>query len=290
MPRSLTPLRYPGGKTKLYSTVLDLIQRNKVVNGTYIEPFAGGAGVAIRLLLDGIVTDIVLNDFDYAIFAIWKTITEHTDELCNFIDSVPLTTSEWLRQRTIYANQNDYSLIEVGQASFFLNRTNVSGVLTGGVIGGLSQKGSYKIDARFNRENLIRMIKAIAEHKEHIHIYNWNAADFILHIIPNFDNVFVYFDPPYVKKGPGLYRNSFSEEDHKSLSEIITASQFKWIVTYDKCELIERLYNNFNREELSINYSAGQTKSGKEVIIYGDNVKYEGMRNHVGNEFTLKLI
>lgn len=281
MPKSLTPLRYPGGKTKLYNTVLDLIERNDVLNGTYIEPFAGGAGIAIRLLLDGKVSDIVLNDFDYAIFAIWKTITEHTDELCNFIETVPLTTTEWLRQRTIYSNQNDYSLLEVGQASFFLNRTNVSGVLTGGVIGGLSQEGSYKIDARFNRKNLINMIQMIAQHKEHIHIYNWNAADFILHIIPNFDNVFVYFDPPYVKKGPSLYRNSFSKEDHQALSEIITASQFKWIVTYDKCDLIEKLYSNFNRKVLSINYSAGQTKSGNEIIIYGHSVLCEEIIDHV---------
>ncbi|MCU6709379.1 DNA adenine methylase [Paenibacillus sp. J5C_2022] len=284
MPRSLTPLRYPGGKTKLYNTVLDLIVRNEIVNGTYIEPFAGGAGVAIRLLLDGIVSDIVLNDFDYAIYAIWKNITEHTDELCTFIETVPLTTTEWLRQRTIYTNQHDYSLLEVGQASFYLNRTNVSGVLTGGVIGGLSQEGSYKIDARFNRDNLIKMIQAIAQHKEHIHIYNWNAEDFILHIIPNFDNVFVYFDPPYVKKGPGLYRNSFSKEDHKALSEIIKASQFKWIVTYDKCELIEQLYSNFNRKVLSINYSAGQTKSGNEIIIYGNNIVYQENIGQVSNE------
>lgn len=275
MPRSLTPLRYPGGKTKLYNTVLELIEKNGTLNGTYIEPFAGGAGIAIRLLLDGVVSDIVLNDFDYAIFAIWKTITEHTEELCNFIDSVPLTTTEWLRQRTIYTNQNDYSLLEVGQAAFFLNRTNVSGVLTGGVIGGLSQEGSYKIDARFNRKNLNKMIQAIAQYEEHIHIYNWNAADFILHIIPNFDNVFVYFDPPYVKKGPSLYRNSFSKEDHRALSEIIAASHFKWIVTYDKCDLIEELYSNFERKVLSINYSAGQTKSGNEIMIYGHNILYQ---------------
>ena len=277
MPRSLTPLRYPGGKTKLYQTVLDLIKRNDVMNGTYIEPFAGGAGIAIRLLIDGIVSDIVLNDLDYSVYAIWKCIVDHTNELCSFIETVPLTTSEWLRQRSIFLNQNDYSLLEVGKAAFFLNRTNVSGVLTGGVIGGLSQEGPYKIDARFNRKNLVSLIQSIAKYREHVHIYNWNATDFILNIIPNFENIFVYFDPPYVKKGPSLYRNSFTLEDHRVLSEIITASKFKWIVTYDKCEIIERLYQNFNKEDLIIKYSAGQTKSGTEIIIYGNNVVYPGM-------------
>jgi DNA adenine methylase len=268
----VTPLRYPGGKTKLYSYVSNLININGMSGCTYVEPFAGGAGLALKLLINGIVKDVVLNDIDYAIYSIWDLILNHTDVLCNFISNVPLNVIEWQKQKAVYNNRNEYSKIEVGLSAFYLNRTNVSGVLTGGVIGGLSQNGNYKIDARFNREELIKRIITISKYKELIHLYNWNASEFVLNILPNYNNCFVYFDPPYVKKGPNLYRNSFTLEDHKNLSEVITACRFKWIVTYDKCNFIKDLYKGFEYETLSINYSAGQTKVGDEIIIFNHNI------------------
>jgi len=267
-----TPLRYPGGKTKLFPLVSEIISINNLSNCTYIEPFAGGAGLALKLLLNGIVNKIVINDYDYAIYCIWDTILEQTEEMCEFIEDVPLTVSEWQRQREIYNNQDNHSKKEIGMATFFLNRTNISGVLKGGVIGGLSQEGNYKIDARFNRKTLIESIRTIADVKENIDLFSWNAKDFITQIIPNYQNCFVYFDPPYVKKGPFLYTNSFNENDHIQLEQVISTCPEKWIVTYDDCELIRNLYKDYYSESLSINYSVGKTKKGDEVIIYGQNV------------------
>lgn len=270
-----SPLRYPGGKTKLYNYVAKLVYANDMVGCTYVEPFAGGAGLAIKLLLNGIVNNIILNDIDYAIYSFWEVMVNHTDVLCNFIKNVPLNIMEWQRQKDIYINQSGHTLIEVGLSAFYLNRTNVSGVLTGGVIGGITQEGNYKIDARFNRENLINRICTIADKRDHIQLYNWNATDFILKILPNYNNCFVYLDPPYVKKGPCLYRNSFTKEDHKYLADVVAGCHFKWIVTYDKCDLIEELYKGFDHEILSINYSAGKTKSGKEIIIFSSNTNHD---------------
>lgn len=271
----MTPLRYPGGKTKLYKFIANIIKTNNMEGCTYVEPFAGGAGIAIKLLLNGIVDRIVLNDIDYAIYSIWKVMLEQTDKFCEFISTIPLNTNEWQRQKEIYDNQKEHTQYDVAMAAFYLNRTNISGILSGGVIGGLSQEGKYKMDARFNREGLIKRVRVIAEYKEKIYLYNWNAVDFVYNILPNFDNCFVYFDPPYVKKGPWLYRNSFTEEDHKYLAEVIKACKFKWVVTYDKCNLIENYYKDFKREDLSVYYSAGQTKRGEEIIIYSSNINIE---------------
>jgi len=267
-----TPLRYPGGKTKLFPLVSEIISINNLSDCTYIEPFAGGAGLALKLLLKGIVNKIVINDYDYAIYCIWDTILEQSEEMCEFIEDVPLTVSEWQRQREIYNNQESHSKKEIGMAAFFLNRTNISGVLKGGVIGGLSQEGNYKIDARFNKKTLIESIKTIVDVKENIDLFNWNAKDFITQIIPNYQNCFVYFDPPYVQKGPFLYKNSFNENDHIQLEQVISTCPEKWIVTYDDCELIRSIYKEYYYERLSINYSVGKTKRGDEIIIYGQNV------------------
>ena len=272
MPKTYTPLRYPGGKTKLYDFISSVLSSNQMNGCTYVEPFAGGAGLAIKLLLKQKVERIIINDIDYAVYCVWDLIVNNSELLCEFINSVPLNVTEWQRQRAIYSNQDSYSPTEIGLSAFYLNRTNVSGVLKGGVIGGLSQEGTYKIDARFNRKALIDKVSAIAQRRECIDVYNWDARDFISNILPNYDNCFVYFDPPCVQKGPSLYRNSFSHRDHQYLYEIISDCPHRWIVTYDKCELISELYSDYASEVLSIKYSAGQTKSGDEIVIYGPGV------------------
>jgi DNA adenine methylase len=221
MAESYTPLRYPGGKTKLFPLVSKIISSNNFKNLTYVEPFAGGAGLALKLLLEGYVERIVINDFDYAVFCIWDTILNKTEALCEFVENITLSVSEWQRQKEIYNNQESHTNIEIGEAAFYLNRTNVSGVLRGGIIGGISQDGNYKIDARFNRKSLIKTILCISKVRDKIDLYNWDAKDFINQIIPNYSDCFIYFDPPYVKKGHFLYKNSFNENDHVQLKEAI---------------------------------------------------------------------
>lgn len=273
MATSYTPLRYPGGKSKLFSLVSDIISSNNLSQSTYIEPFAGGAGLALKLLFEQKVSNIVLNDFDYAIYCIWDTILNRVDEICSFIETVPLTVLEWRKQREIYNNQEHHTSVDIGKSAFFLNRTNVSGVLKGGVIGGLSQEGTYKIDARFNRTALIQAILRISKARDSIDLYNWDAKDFITYIIPNYSGCFVYFDPPYVKKGPFLYKNSFGSTDHIQLQEAISTCPEKWIVTYDDCDLIREIYGAYEFETISVNYSVGKTKQGSEIIVYGPGLK-----------------
>lgn len=165
MPATLTPLRYPGGKTKNYDFVKTILDANDL-HGTYIEPFAGGAGLAIKLLLHDDVQRIVINDSDRAIYSFWKCVLEHTEDLCSFINTVPLTYDEWEKQRYIYMNNDKFDELELGKATFYLNRTNVSGVIKGGLIGGNNQTGNYKMDARFNRKNLIKKIQRISLYKD----------------------------------------------------------------------------------------------------------------------------
>jgi len=267
-----TPLRYPGGKTKLFDFVVNVINRNNLVGCTYMEPFVGGAGLAVKLLLNGIVERIIINDINFAIYDIWDSILNRTAQLCDFISTVPLNISEWNKQRSIFNNHENFSVADVGLAAFYLNRTNISGVFSGGVIGGISQEGTYKIDARFNRTELIKRINRIAERRDSIELYNWDAKDFIRNVIPNYQNSFIYFDPPYVQKGHYLYENSFSKDDHKVLFDAIIECPQNWIVTYDNCDLINDLYADYRKELLTVKYSAGKTKSGDEIIIYSNNL------------------
>ena len=209
MARSIvTPLRYPGGKTKLYLLVKELIKVNNCK--TYIEPYAGGAGVALKLLFNNDVQKIMINDFDKAIYSFWYSVLNYTDELVKKIEETPITMEEWYIQKNIYENKsNSNSILELGFATLFLNRTNRSGILKAGVIGGKSQEGNYKLDCRFNKVELIKKIKKIASFKSRIKLYNLDAEVFIRRNVSKTKDSFTFFDPPYYKKGPGLYTNFY---------------------------------------------------------------------------------
>lgn len=269
-----SPLRYPGGKTKLYGLVRSILMRNNLINQTYIEPFAGGAGLALALLLNNDVKKIVINDSDPAIYAFWYSILNNNEDICEFVRTVPLNMDEWHRQRNIYLNQANYERLDIAKAVFYLNRTNRSGVINGGVIGGQSQQGNYLIDARFNRNNLIERIQSIENVKSKIHLYNLDVLDFLdTHTLGKYRKVLINFDPPYVEKGSQLYQNYYTHQNHKVLKKYILKCKRKWILTYDDCELTRELYANNRCSLIDINYSVNTVRKTKELIVFSDSIE-----------------
>lgn len=272
MPITPSPLRYPGGKTKLYEYVRTILIANDI-HGTYIEPFAGGAGLALKLLLNDDVERIVINDSDTSIYSFWDCVLNHSDELCNFIQNVPLSTEQWKLEHQIYQNQAEYNRFQIGAATLYLNRTNVSGVIKGGVIGGNDQNGPYKMDARFNRNSLCNKIITIANNKDRIDLYHYDIFDFLCsREYKHYYKAFINFDPPYVNKGGQLYMNFFQESDHKKLKAIIDRSSRKWMVTYDECKLIENLYSKYRKSHLNLTYSANGSRKARELVYFSNNL------------------
>jgi DNA adenine methylase len=272
--QSPSPLRYPGGKTKLFPYMQKIIEINNLQNTTYIEPFAGGCGLAISLLKNNIVHDIIINDYDYAIYAFWYSILHDTDEFCERIQNININVEQWDAQREVYLNQDQNTLFDVGFSTFFLNRTNRSGIINGGIIGGRNQNGEYTIDCRFNKRNLISKIKEIAGYSGRIRLYNKDVFDLIGDVIVKMpiNNTFIYFDPPYVKKGKQLYQNFFDLHDHTNLRDCITNIQQKWLTTYDHTDEIAILYQNYQQDVIDINYSAGTKKIGRELAIFSNDL------------------
>lgn len=274
MPSTYSPLRYPGGKTKFYDYVRELLRCNNMLGETYMEPFAGGAGLALKLLLNDDVKRIIINDYDTAIYSFWHSILYETDAFCELINTTPVTTEEWKKQRDIYMNHNGNISLDVGFSTFFLNRTNVSGVIKGGIIGGLEQQGAYKIDARYNGQNLISKILNIAEKREQIVLLNQDAKELLQpQQLRRYYKTFINLDPPYVKKGAQLYKNAFTDADHRELSELISNCNRKWIVTYDICPLVADLYQDFRSSYLDVTYSVRMSKKAQEYIFFSDNLE-----------------
>ncbi|GIN81366.1 DNA adenine methylase [Bacillus subtilis] len=271
--KSYSPLRYPGGKSKTYDYIKLLIKMNKCTS--YIEPFAGGAGVALKLLLNGDVKRIIINDYDRSIFAFWYSVLYETEEIIDRIRKTDITMETWYKQKEVQKRKDSVSLIDLGFSTLFLNRTNRSGIIKAGVIGGKNQNGIYKMDCRFSKEDIIKKIKNIAIYRDFIQVNNMDAIDFIDKIIPKTRNSFTFFDPPYFNKGPSLYTNFYSENDHLILSEKIkkTLRNRKWIVTYDMCDQIKKMYNDLNYIEFYLTYTAQRKTQGKEYMFFSKKTK-----------------
>lgn len=264
-----SPLRYPGGKTSLLPFFEKIIEDYDLDKITYIEPFAGGAGAALALLLSGKVGRIVINDLDRAIYAFWKSSVFNSSKFIKKIKKTPVTVGEWKKQKAIY-NDPKANLFDLGFATFFLNRTNTSGILDGGLIGGLKQKSKYKIDARFNKDALIERIQQIALYKNKISIFNKDGLQLIGEYL-NKKNAFIYLDPPYFEKGATLYLNHYKKEDHEALANKLNASPDAfWLLTYDNKKEIKTLYPDRKIVNFSLNYNAYESRKGREVMILSD--------------------
>ncbi len=272
--KSKTPLRYPGGKQKLTPFILEILQSNDLIGGHYIEPYAGGAGVAINLLLSRQVKHIHLNDSDKGVYAFWYSILNFPEDFCHLIRTTPLTIEEWKKHRDIFRRCDLSNILELGFSFFFLNRCNRSGVLSGGVIGGLQQTGNYKIDARFSREDLVRRIETIALFKDQITISNLDAELYIVRESKKLpDNSLIYLDPPYYEKGGGLYPNAYKRKDHTTLAKTIQSKiKHRWLLSYDGVEDIMSLYRHRKMFLYNLQYSAAKVYQGKEIFIFDDDL------------------
>ncbi|GLU44734.1 DNA adenine methylase [Allomuricauda sp. NBRC 101325] len=291
MGRFKTPLRYPGGKQRLSPFIQELLEVNEI-DGNYLEPYAGGAGIAMELLLSKKVKKVHLNDSDKGVYAFWYSVINHTEALCSKILSASMTIEEWKKRREILKNNIEVDLLELGFTTFFLNRCNRSGVLKGGVIGGIGQLGDYKMDARFNRNELISRIESIAMFGNQIFVTNMDAESYIGNYLPNIDqNSLIYLDPPYYNKASGLYLNSYKNSDHARIAKIIQNDiTHSWILSYDGVPEILNLYEERRHFLYDLQYSAQTVKKGKEVFIFDDEIELPKScsLNHV-NE-GLKLI
>lgn len=276
-----TPLRYPGGKGKLTGFIKMIFEQNELLDGHYVEPYAGGAGIALNLLTHGYASCIHLNDLNPAIYAFWHSVINQPEALCKTIHDVEVTMEEWHRQRAILNSPANHSPLEVGFSTFFLNRTNRSGILWGGVIGGKKQDGTWKLNARFNKYDLIRRIEWIALYRSRIRLYNLDAAELIKTALPTLPSkTLIYLDPPYYVKGRWLYEDHYSHNDHAEIAKLVRKHiNHHWIVSYDNAPEINEMYKGCPTITYDINYSARDCYKGSEAMFFSKKLVVPDVKN-----------
>lgn len=291
--RNLSPLRYPGGKAVLAPVIASILESNALADCVYAEPYAGGAGAALSLLYSEHVSQLLLNDKDRSVYAFWKSILHDSEMLCSMIERVPLTMDEWDRQKATYSKKAKRGrLLDIGFSAFYLNRCNRSGIIaTAGPIGGKEQTGTWKLDARFNRKDLVTRVKSVASYADRIKVSNCDALTFLDMIREKKDpeKTFIYLDPPYYVKGSKLYLNSYVHDDHEKLAQKLKEMQdFKWVLTYDDVPQIQELYDFVPCQKFDIKYSVQSVRKGCELFFMSPALRHENLfsENAIVNEMV----
>ncbi len=285
-----SPLRYPGGKNKLSAFIAKLCVDNKI-NGHYVEPYSGGASVALFLLIEGFVERITINDKDRSIYAFWYSVLNKTKQLCNLIEETEITIVEWKKQKEVQKNKEKADLLELGFSTLFLNRTNRSGIIKAGVMGGIQQNGNYLMDCRFNKSEIINRIRRIASRKKQIRLYKKDAIKLIDKIQEETKdkNVVFYFDPPYYLKANTLYMNHYEQRNHKMVSDKIKSiKNINWIVSYDNVPEIQELYSNCSRKEYSFKHTAYRSRVGNEILFFSKKLIQPNIKGWNPLNFKMK--
>ena len=273
MAEHYSPLRYPGGKAKLAPFIASVMRQNGHVRPEYFEPYAGGAGTALKLLFEEYVERVVINDADARVRCFWWAVTQRTAEFIELVRTTAVSVDEWQRQRHVYDRHDLRAPFRLGFATFFLNRTTRSGIVhNGGPIGGYDQSGNYKIDARYNPDGLVRRIVRIGAYSDRIETTSVDGLALLEDLARDrqrAEHAFVYLDPPYYAKGRELYMNHFTPQQHESLATFLrNAPGFSWILTYDNVPAIRCLYAGLPQLSFALSYSAYERRQGSELLVH----------------------
>lgn len=272
----LSPLRYPGGKGALAPFLGRIIQVQHPQCTVYVEPFAGGAGAAVRLLFDEYVDHIVLNDIDPGVAAFWRSVFSHTEDLARLIETSPVTVDAWHQHHEAYKQRSaGADELTLGFSTFFLNRTNRSGILNARPIGGLSQVGAWKINARFNRMALASRVRTLGNYRNRVTVEQEDGVGLAARYLS--PQHLLYADPPYLERGSDLYMDTLTWADHQRLAKVLARSRGRWMVTYDLDPRVAALYPSCRRAEFDLAHTAARQHVGREYAVFSDSLAIDSL-------------
>lgn len=264
-------LRYPGGKTKIKKTILSklikIYDNDNDIN-EYREPFFGGGSIGLEFIKESPnIKNFWLNDKDFGIYALWKSVLSNPTELKFLVrEFVPTVGKFYEFKNDLLFGEKSDDIVNIGFKKLAIHQISYSGLGTksGSPQGGKSQKSKYKIDCRWSPNHICKNIDNINNLfcSRNIKITNLDFSEIL-----DGGEALIYLDPPYYEKGGELYQYSFNFWDHLKLAESLKLTKNKWLLSYDDCSEIRKLYSWAQTEEINLNYTINSSRNKNELLI-----------------------
>jgi DNA adenine methylase len=262
--------RYPGGKSKLRNSISEHLNvyANKL-DLEYREPFFGGGSVGLKFISDNPQWKKVwINDKDLGVANLWTSVIRFPNELKKMVQDFKPSIEifdkyklELLSNSTV--SQNASEIVLHGFKKLAIHQISYSGLGTksGGPLGGREQKSKYKIDCRWSPDYICKKIDKLHNQFSKLEIKHQSCTSFDFEdLVNSTENSFIYLDPPYYIKGNELYQFGFTKEDHKKMADVLKYTNHPWILSYDDCPEVRRLYSWAEINIIYVNYSITATK------------------------------
>jgi DNA adenine methylase len=267
-PKTLSPLRYPGGKAKFLKKIIPKIY---TPYDEFREPFVGGGSVFLTALKEiNPMAKYRINDLNYSVFCFWKELKENGDELIDKIEQIRKVS---LDGRLLY---NQFKPKDISRSCFdeavrffVLNRITFSGITD---CGGFSEESFQK---RFTNSSINRL-RILPKLLKNVIIEN---EDYESLIFEPGKSVFIFLDPPYFSASKSkLYGKNGDLHlffDHNRFAQNMKKCRHHWLITYDDCLEIRQLFSFANiyihkwQAQYGMNNVAasGTAEKGDELLI-----------------------
>ena len=261
-----SPLRYPGGKTKLINSINKYFPE-KIEE--YYEPFFGGGSVGLFVEQKYKPSIVKVNDINKLVYYFWINAKNNNEvfvnELIQYKDSVKDGKKLFYECRT-KINNNLASDYDLAISMFILNRISFSGLFESG---GYSNNSFEK---RFTYNSIIK----IKQVHDIIANFNFTNKDFVDIDYTGSENTFTYLDPPYYQnKDASLYGKSgelHKKFSHEKLKEFYSNHKGKFLISYDNSPYIKKLYKDYNIYVIDCQYGMNNVNrntvgKSKEIVI-----------------------
>ena len=274
MAKFITPLRYPGGKSRVAKEIVGYFPSFS----TYREPFIGGGSVFLETKSTMPEKTYWINDLNQNLISFWAKTKNDLDNLVNEITSLKIQFTNdgrglYKHLRNGYAPDDD--MLKIATRFFILNRITFSGLTDSG---GYSEESFKKRFTDSSLEKLLFSSKLLQEVK----ITNLDYSSLLSEVG---QDVFIFLDPPYFsQKNSKLYGENgdlHTQFKHDAFAEEVLNCKHKWMITYDDSPYIRDLFQGHYIYDWDIQYGMGSKrgslKKGKELII--TNYKIDNFRN-----------